>query len=739
MQDADNLPNAQVDLCPICLNPLQLRGGVPLINPGCGHELHVSCFTSLQRSNIAPKCLICRKPYPSTLAPAPIARQRSSAARPAPAPAPAQPPLPADDPVVVRAAPQNGENAVQAPPSIQILAEYSSLPQEITTPIDVNFLVSIKAPDLPEDPLAADPDGGTSTSTSVDLVVVVDTSGSMAGNALATVKNTLLYILSTLDASDRLAIVEFNSSASQITPLWHVVPNNAERFEAAVARLAAGGGTSIPSGLRMAIDVLLHRATSNPSAAVLLLSDGQDDHEGAGSYDSLIASARDVGPIHTFGIGRDHDSRVLSHLAGSSGAFTYIENTNVLRDSFAGCLGAIRSTVFENIRLSISISGPAATGLAIRQIRSGSYANFIDSRHRNAAITIPNMYASEFRDFLLECVATSSPARDAPLVNVGCTYIDLASGQNGSVSSVPIVLGRHQSLTYPNPGATPDPAVVKQRYRLEVADAIKIAIAEADADRYQASRTALLTVRTRLLATVDACVGSTVEDLDAWIKAGSPAMVGMSADEWAFYVALINDIDTAMPLVRDRKSYSYGGRSMASTFQSTHSSQRAYTSTHTSSASTPMYQTGRSRVSQTTSMMFDDYAMRRERPDRSAVGTVPVPPPRVRSTQSNQRGLTLTTDTRPAAGPSASAPRRSTRHHQSPASGATARLSHVSAPAPVAPPPAPGGETKVDTYFSGGVPVGPVPMETAEAPAAVEASSAVHYEPAATDTFAGNQ
>lgn len=64
--------------------------------------------------------------------------------------------------------------------------------------------------------LQAPPISDSLTSSSripIDLVCVVDQSGSMAGQKLALLKQTLGYIVDQLTELDRLAIVSFNSEA----------------------------------------------------------------------------------------------------------------------------------------------------------------------------------------------------------------------------------------------------------------------------------------------------------------------------------------------------------------------------------------------------------------------------------------------------------------------------------------------------------------------------------------------
>jgi hypothetical protein len=53
----------------------------------------------------------------------------------------------------------------------------------------------------------------SSSRVPIDLICVVDQSGSMAGEKLALLKQTLIYIVEQMSELDRLAIVSFNTQA----------------------------------------------------------------------------------------------------------------------------------------------------------------------------------------------------------------------------------------------------------------------------------------------------------------------------------------------------------------------------------------------------------------------------------------------------------------------------------------------------------------------------------------------
>ena len=84
------------------------------------------------------------------------------------------------------------------------------------------------------------------------------------------------------------------------------------------------GGTYIGRGIEMGIDLLTSRQTKNPSGALLLLTDGQDNQ--VHDYSQLMQRLPNGILCHSFGYGPDHTASLLAQLAeqGNQGTFTYI-------------------------------------------------------------------------------------------------------------------------------------------------------------------------------------------------------------------------------------------------------------------------------------------------------------------------------------------------------------------------------------------------------------------------------
>lgn len=112
--------------------------------------------------------------------------------------------------------------------------------------------------------------------TSVDLICVIDVSGSMSGEKIELVRETMKFLIETLTPSDRLSIITFNSSGNRVCGLKTVTQENLVVFSNHINSLFASGGTNIMSGMELALKTIRDRKIPNKVTSVFLLSDGQD-------------------------------------------------------------------------------------------------------------------------------------------------------------------------------------------------------------------------------------------------------------------------------------------------------------------------------------------------------------------------------------------------------------------------------------------------------------------------------
>ena len=236
----------------------------------------------------------------------------------------------------------------------------------------------------------------------LDLVTVLDVSGSMAGEKLELVKRAMGFLIDNLGSDDRLSVVAFSTDARRIIRLTRMSDDGKAAAKRGVESLAASGCTNIRGGLDVTAMVLDGRRHKNAVASVILLSDGQDNqsmhHEylptswvpkhspafSKGGYDVLVPPSfqRTAGgdhrcvTVHTFGFGIDHDAAAMHYISEVTGStFSFIENHAVIQDAFARCIGGLLSVAVQKARISLECgastpacaswrSSPAATRAA---------------------------------------------------------------------------------------------------------------------------------------------------------------------------------------------------------------------------------------------------------------------------------------------------------------------------------------------------------------------------------------
>lgn len=156
----------------------------------------------------------------------------------------------------------------------------------------------------------------------MDLVMVLDVSGSMAGMKLQQMVDAAKQVVQSLHDEDRLHLVAFSSdSQSPWRGLLEMTPENRLRAAREIDALFDGGGTNIEAGLRRGFDAFEGVDWSEEEGrfpALVLLTDGQPT-AGATSRGELreLASNLNARGLPVFGIafGDDADFALVRALA----------------------------------------------------------------------------------------------------------------------------------------------------------------------------------------------------------------------------------------------------------------------------------------------------------------------------------------------------------------------------------------------------------------------------------------
>ena len=193
----------------------------------------------------------------------------------------------------------------------------------------------------------------------VDLICVIDISGSMKGKKLTQLKYSLKAIISFMTPKDRLCIILFNDKANIYLDLAYMTEETKKSYLEKIEKIVAKGGTNILSGLKKALEILkaekMKENNNEPMEerrvkTVMLLSDGYDndyDTEEITNEVKNITKGQHLSfTLHTFGYGDDYDSNLMSKLAIiRDGSFFAVENIDKVQDYFVNALGGCMSII----------------------------------------------------------------------------------------------------------------------------------------------------------------------------------------------------------------------------------------------------------------------------------------------------------------------------------------------------------------------------------------------------------
>ena len=308
-----------------------------------------------------------------------------------------------DEPLDVAApdARQDAAPAVAGLMTVAMQCERVTVDGSSAQPLTV--LVSVKAPC---EQVSAS--GEAAPRAGVDIIAVMDVSGSMSGPKITQLRQTLLAAIELLGPADRLSLIKFESHATRLTPLTRMTEAGRRAACDATVRLAASGGTNIADALASAAAVVEGRRARNPVCGVILLTDGQDNgaHQ---AHPPLVARLRAAGAtVSAFGYGGDHDSRLLEGIAEAGrGSFTYVERVEGVREAFGRCLGSLFSVAAQAARLDLR---PLAGAAIVRVSADGAQAPLPGGGVR---VDVGELFSHESRDLLVELTLPAAAAAAA--------------------------------------------------------------------------------------------------------------------------------------------------------------------------------------------------------------------------------------------------------------------------------------------------------------------------------------
>ncbi len=274
------------------------------------------------------------------------------------------------------------------------------------------------------------PSESGSRRTPVNLAIVLDRSGSMAGDKLEQAKRAALLALSHLGADDIVSVVAYDDSVEVLAPATKLTERPA--VEGAIRRLRAGGSTALFAGVAKGAAEVRKFLSDARVNRVILLSDGIANvgPSSPGELGSLGASLSAEGiSVTTIGLGLDYNETLMSRLAEESdGNHFFAERAADLERVFQTELGEVLSVCAQDVDVTITFAP------SVRPVRVLGRDAAIHGQRVTGHLT--QLYALQTKYLMIEVEAPEGRAgQDLPVADVVVDYQDLAARRRAQLDA----------------------------------------------------------------------------------------------------------------------------------------------------------------------------------------------------------------------------------------------------------------------------------------------------------------
>ena len=291
----------------------------------------------------------------------------------------------------------------------QLFSSNHPFKDPLAIPADI---VAVRA-DLVQDKILKGSDGQVSVSLSMeaaesfrsdhrpaehaDIVIVLDRSGSMAGQKLSDARLAVMQLIDQMTANDRLAIVTYSNGVQLLSPLVNMDEARRGQLKMVVGQVNADGGTNLGAGLKHGIQALMQTPASGRQRRVILISDGQANQ---GIVDPLEIGKMASGAaahnfsVSTVGVGHDFNEILMTTLADhGAGRYYFLEDPKRFALVFEKEFQDTRNVAASGVEILVPL------GKGIRLVNAGGYP--IQVNDGQAVVRPGDLLSGQQRNFFL--------------------------------------------------------------------------------------------------------------------------------------------------------------------------------------------------------------------------------------------------------------------------------------------------------------------------------------------------
>lgn len=255
-----------------------------------------------------------------------------------------------------------------------------------------------------------------------NVVLVLDKSGSMAGDKIQHARQAAIAALDRLDARDIVSVIAFDQNVEVVLPATKLTDK--ALVQKAIERIESGGETALFGGVSKAAAEARKFLDRQHVNRLILLSDGQANVGPSSPRElgELGQSFRKEGlAVSTLGLGSDYNEDLMAELARrSDGNHYYIKSASELEKVFKHEFGDVVSVVAQEVSVQIK----CAEG--IRPVRV--LGKDAEISGQNVTVQLNQIYSEQEKSIILEVEVPSSEAGQArEIATTTVTYANMAT------------------------------------------------------------------------------------------------------------------------------------------------------------------------------------------------------------------------------------------------------------------------------------------------------------------------
>lgn len=312
----------------------------------------------------------------------------------------------------------------------------------------------------------------------LNLSLVIDRSGSMAGDKIDYTKQAAQFLVQHLGANDVFSIVLYNDKVETL-----VAPERVSNKDAVIQlldRMRVRGTTNLSGGWLEGCQHVTSQLSPQSLNRVILMSDGLANR-GVTDSPTLISMAKQKRgegvSTTTMGLGKDFNEDLMMEMAHSGGgAFYFIESPEVTPEIFKEELSGLLSVVGQNLTISIESNKHVSS---LRQLNAYSVA--MDGK--KTSFQLGDIFAHEVKTLVLELsIPAMESLGETQIATLRFDYDEIADGSSQHQSkSFDVMVNVKAPSEF---GALPNPDVAQSVLLLKAAQARQEAVKAADHGDY---------------------------------------------------------------------------------------------------------------------------------------------------------------------------------------------------------------------------------------------------------------